>query len=147
MAAYQRGFGRICDLSWGLIGGASPTQKIVSMTLSHSQRPSFVSLEQQPNEREWVFNSYSWVLVNPTHLNAWQESPDTIDLRYHAPSITHALMRAGQKASVTNACGARTASRNWLLPHHGYKMMAVFQRTIQWTKPTCGAPTARWTPT
>jgi integrase len=44
-----------------------------------------------------------WVFVNPMLMEAWQASPDRVDPRYHATSITHAFLRACQNAGVTNA--------------------------------------------
>jgi integrase len=42
-----------------------------------------------------------WVLVNPVHMDAWQASPEAIDLPDHAAHLTHAFVRAS-KAGVAN---------------------------------------------
>jgi integrase len=81
-----------------------------------------------------------WVFVNPSYIEAWQASHETVDPRYHATSITHAFIRACQKARVTNATfhdlrhtfvtNARRAGIDYfrIMAITGHKIMAVFKR-------------------
>jgi integrase len=81
-----------------------------------------------------------WVFVNPAHMDAWQVNPKTVDLRYHATSITHALVRACQKAGMKNATfhdlrhtfvtNARRAGIDYfrIMAITGRKTMSVFKR-------------------
>ncbi len=84
--------------------------------------------------------SCPWVFVNPMYIAAWQASPHTVDPRYHATSITHAFLRACQKADVSNATfhdlrhtfvtNARRAGIDYfrIMAITGHKTMAVFKR-------------------
>ena len=81
-----------------------------------------------------------WVFVNPLCMDAWQSSPETVDPRYHATSITHAFMRVCQKVGVTDATfhdlrhtfvtNARRAGIDYfrIIAITGHKTMAVFKR-------------------
>jgi integrase len=81
-----------------------------------------------------------WVFVNPARMDAWQASPDMVELRYHKTSITHAFERACQKAGVKNATfhdlrhtfvtNARRAGIDYfrIMAMMGHKTMAVFKR-------------------
>jgi integrase len=82
----------------------------------------------------------SWVFVNPAYMNAKQASPETVDPRYHATSITHAFLRACGKAGVANATlndlrhavvtNARRAGIDYsrISAITGHKTMSVFKR-------------------
>ena len=81
-----------------------------------------------------------WVFVNPARMDAWQASPDMVELRYHKTSITHAFERACQKAGVKNATfhdlrhtfvtNARRVGIDYfrIMAMTGHKTMAVFKR-------------------
>jgi integrase len=81
-----------------------------------------------------------WVFVNLVLMDAWQDSPERVDPRYHATSITHAFMRACQNADVKNATfhdlrhtfvtNARRAGIDYfrIMAITGHKTMAVFKR-------------------
>jgi integrase len=81
-----------------------------------------------------------WVFVNPAYMDAWQDNPERVDPRYHPTSITHAFMRACQKADVRNAAfhdlrhtfatNARRAGIDYfrIMAMTGHKTMAVFKR-------------------
>jgi integrase len=80
------------------------------------------------------------VFVNPAHIEAWQASPEVVDPRYHATSITHAFVRASRRANVTNATfhdlrhTSTTKARHAGIDHltimnmTGYRTMSVFKR-------------------
>jgi integrase len=84
--------------------------------------------------------SCPWVFVNPAQMEAWQASPEMIDPRYHATSITHAFVRACQKAGVKNATfhdlrhtfvtNARRAGIDYfrIMAITGHRTMEVFKR-------------------
>jgi integrase len=81
-----------------------------------------------------------WVFVNPAYMDAWQANPQTADPCYHATSITHAFVRACQRAGVINATfhdlrhtfvtNARRAGIDYfrIMAVTGHKTMAVFKR-------------------
>ena len=81
-----------------------------------------------------------WVFVSPAKLDRWQASPEQVDLRYHASSVTHAFERARKKAGVTHATfhdlrhtfvtNARRAGIDYfrIMAITGHKTMAVFKR-------------------
>ena len=81
-----------------------------------------------------------WVFVSPAKLDRWQRTPEQVDPRYHATSITHAFERACEKAGVTHATfhdlrhtfvtNARRAGIDYfrIMAITGHKTMAVFKR-------------------
>jgi integrase len=81
-----------------------------------------------------------WVFVNPAMLGASPASSETVDARYHATSITHAFMRACEKAAVKNATfhdlrhtfvtNARRAGIDYfrIMAITGHRTMSVFKR-------------------
>jgi integrase len=81
-----------------------------------------------------------WVFVNPAKVDAWQASPEQVDPRYHATSITHAFERACHKVGVAHATfhdlrhtfvtNARRAGIDYfrIMSITGHKTMAVFKR-------------------
>jgi integrase len=144
LVAYHAGMrkGEICSLRWDQLDLKSGTLRLRSGDTKTGEG-RVIPLNQALTTLLKSATRYlgcPWVFVNPAYMDAWQASPNTVDPRYHATSITHAFVRACRKAAVSNATfhdlrhtfvtNARRAGIDYfrIMAITGHKTMAVFKR-------------------